>query len=104
VLQRATPGGFVLAHIVADECEILSLGVGLGCRRAGLGRKLLRAVLDAASESGVATVHLEVAEDNVAALRLYAAEGFIVMGKRRAYYSRAGHGDIAALALCCNLP
>ena len=103
-LEHEAPGGFVLARVAADECEILSLGVRRASRQCGLGRELLRAALRFATASRARAVHLEVAENNTAARHLYAVEGFTVTGRRGGYYRRAGSPEVAALVLSRDLP
>ncbi len=80
------PGGFVLARVAADEAEILTLAVTPGARRRGLGGVLLRAAWLRAMAGGAGCLFLEVAEDNAAARALYAAMGFVQVGRRRGYY------------------
>jgi ribosomal-protein-alanine N-acetyltransferase len=94
------PVGFVLARDLGDECEILSLGVIPECRRIGVGRALLRAVLQETARLGRPSVVLEVAADNVAARRLYEEAGCIAVGHRPRYYRRGGD-MIDALILRC---
>ncbi len=79
-------GGFVLARVAADEAEVLTLAVMPEARRAGLGRALMVAAMEAAVVRGAAAMLLEVAEGNGAARGLYAALGFSVVGRRRRYY------------------
>ena len=98
-LKQDIPAGFVLARVAAEECEILSLGVCPALRRAGLGRALLKAVLDHAAACGVRAIYLEVAEDNEAARRFYATKGFAVIGRRQAYYQRGNGRSASALVL-----
>lgn len=83
------PGGFVLGRIAATECEILSIGVVPATRRRGWGAGLVRGLISEAWRRGADTVVLEVADDNVAAIALYRALGFVVVGQRLAYYRRA---------------
>jgi len=91
--------GFILGQVAADEVEVLSIAVTPSARRFGLGRQLLSALLEAAADRGVATLHLEVAADNVAALALYEAEGFAVSGRRKGYYVRAtGRADAVLMS------
>ena len=84
--------GFVLARDLGDECEILSLGVVPESREQGVGRALLRAVIDEAERQGRPSAVLEVAADNAAARALYARAGFVAVGHRPRYYRRAGEG------------
>lgn len=60
---------------VRDDVPELSIGVVNQWRGRGVGRTLLRAVLDGARSHGVPAVSLSVERTNFAA-RLYAAEGF----------------------------
>ncbi|MET8254800.1 GNAT family N-acetyltransferase [Micromonospora sp. NPDC005197] len=60
---------------VADDVPELTIGVRRDWRGRGVGRALLRAVLDAARDRGIRTVSLSVERANAAA-RLYASEGF----------------------------
>ena len=60
---------------VRDDVPELSMGVVGPWRRRGVGRALLRSVLDAARTADVAAVSLSVERANIAA-RLYRAEGF----------------------------
>lgn len=71
---------------VADEVEVLTLGVAPPLRGRGLGRWLLRLGLRQAARRGVLTAFLEVRPSNQAARRLYAASGFVLDGRRTAYY------------------
>lgn len=96
--REAAPHGFLIALAVAGECEILAFGVRPGARRRGIGRRLLERLLVIAAGIS-AVVLLEVAEDNEAALALYERAGFYRIGRRPAYYRRAGAPPAAALQL-----
>jgi ribosomal-protein-alanine N-acetyltransferase len=92
------PSGFVIALALAEECEILALGVRPAARRRGIAGALL-ARLAAMTASGNRVLLLEVAEDNEAALALYARAGFARVGRRPAYYRRGDGSAVAALQL-----
>ena len=94
----ATMTGLVLAQSVGMECEILTLGVVPARRRAGIGSALLASIIEAARCRGARTMFLEVAEDNVVARALYAAYGFVQIGRRANYYRRLS-GLVDALVL-----
>jgi GNAT superfamily N-acetyltransferase len=64
---------------VRDDVPELSMGVVASWRGRGVGRALLRSVLDAARAAGLTAVSLSVERENLAA-RLYAAEGFRTVG------------------------
>jgi len=91
--------GFVLAHIAADEAEIMTLCVVPAARRRGRGAALLVAAMVRAAAGGAAAMFLEVAEGNEGARRLYAAAGFQQVGRRPRYYRDGGD----ALLLRCAL-
>jgi ribosomal-protein-alanine N-acetyltransferase len=80
--------GYVVAVRAADEAEILNLCVAPTARRAGTGRALVRAILQRVATRGARAAYLEVRESNRAARRLYEAEGFAAVGRRRDYYRR----------------
>ncbi len=86
--EDETPAGFALARDLRKECEILSLGVLPERRREGVGTALLNSVCVEARLRSAESIVLEVAVDNIAALALYAARGFLPVGRRRNYYRR----------------
>lgn len=55
-------------------------------RASGLGRALVTRVLDRCRERGFATCQLEVGNENLAALALYRALGFVVIENRAGKY------------------
>ncbi len=85
----APAGGMALARIAATECELLTLAVAPDCRRHGLGRALLRAVMAHAEAGGAVALFLEVKATNAEALALYRQAGFVAIGRRRQYYADA---------------
>lgn len=86
--EDEAPVGFALALDLGGEGELLSLGVVPERRRRGVGAALLAAVLAEARRRGGRALLLEVADDNAAAAALYAAHGFVAIGRRRRYYRR----------------
>ncbi len=98
------PAGFLLARILAGESEILSLGVATAWRRHGTARALLRAAMERAGRAGAARTLLEVAEANMAARGLYAAEGFALVKRWPRYSRQPGGATAAALVFARDLP
>ena len=96
--EAPEPAAFLLARIVAEDCEILSVGVSPAYRRRGFARRLMDQATAFAASAGARRVFLEVAEDNWAARRLYAALGFAPVGRWRNYYRRQS-GHAAALTM-----
>ncbi len=84
---EAGPDGWASVHLVDDVADLTRIAVHPRRRRNGLARRLLRAAADVARERGAVRMLLEVADDNVAALRLYETNGFISIATRRGYYA-----------------
>ena len=97
------PDGFILLRAVADEAEILTLAVRPAARRRGLGARLVQEGVVAAAARGATRLFLEAAQDNIAALALYARAGFAEAGRRPGYYARPDGGRQDALLLALNL-
>jgi len=84
--------GFSLLRVVADEAELLLIGVGAGAQRRGIGRSLLEDFIGLAQGAGATRLHLEVRDGNPA-IKLYEARGFAPAGRRSGYY-RGVDGDL----------
>jgi ribosomal-protein-alanine N-acetyltransferase len=95
--------GFTLARVVADECELLSIGVAPSWRGRGIGARLLDTVMAHAIARAARTFYLEVEEGNATALRLYARRGLVPVGRRSGYYELKGGGSADALTMRCDL-
>ena len=91
-------GGYLLATIIDDEAEILSIGVTPDRQRQGVGKWLLQRFFDYGASRNMARVVLEVAEDNVPALGLYRDFGFAEFGRRKDYYKQ-GNQKIDAIIM-----
>jgi ribosomal-protein-alanine N-acetyltransferase len=99
-----TPIGFMLARFTLDEGEILLTGIAPEARRRGHAARLMRVLIEAAREAGIAKLFLEHAAGNDAAGALYGRFGFSRIGRRRAYYERRGGGREDAITRRCDLP
>lgn len=64
-----------------EHVAVLTLAVAPWARRRGAAKALLRAGYDWCGRVGVRKVSLNVRADNVAAVRLYEAEGFALEGR-----------------------
>lgn len=91
--------GFAIARCVADEAEIVSIGVNPSARRRGIGSALLADVMVRAAALGAKRIFLEVSEENPAAIALYASAGFERVGRRENYYRSKMKGAVAALIM-----
>jgi [ribosomal protein S18]-alanine N-acetyltransferase len=79
--------GFIVARCIDKEWELENVAVRPASRRHGLGRALVKHLLQLAGEASAAHVFLEVRESNRAARDLYSQLGFLETGCRPAYYS-----------------
>ena len=86
---------------IGETAQILTVGVLPAARRAGIGRLLVGALVAEARRRRATEVLLEVREDNSAAQRLYASEGFTVLGRRRGYYEQ---GRVDAITMRYPIP
>jgi len=83
VVARSADGGlcgYAVTAAAGDVVDLQRVAVAPAHRRRGLARRLLREVLPAGATM------LEVGAANAPARALYAAEGFVEIGRRRRYY------------------
>lgn len=80
--------GFIVARSVADEMEVMNLGVDPNARRQGIGAQLVARAMDAGRAAGVRRIYLEVRESNSGARAFYSSLGFVEEGRRKNYYSQ----------------
>lgn len=92
------PVAWLLGQRLHDELEIFDIVVAEAHRRQGLGRRLLQHVASSLVPPPRRLL-VEVAHDNVAALALYSAAGFVQVGRRRGYYPRGRGRPVDALVL-----
>ena len=91
--------GYGVVSLAADEGHILNVCVAPERQGRGHGRRLLRALVDFARDSGAARVFLEVRPSNPHAIALYHDEGFNEIGRRPRYYPTAqGREDALVMA------
>lgn len=97
------PVGVILCRTVADEVEVLTVGVAPDARRHGVGKALIEAALATAREAGARACFLEVAVDNEGAIALYERLGFARSGLRKSYYDRGPQGFVDARVMRLDL-
>ena len=90
--------GFIVAHAGATG-HIVTIDVGPGGRRSGVGSLLLKSAEDRLRKSGCATVGLETAVDNSAAISFYKRHRYNVVRTWPRYYATG----VDALVLTKNL-
>ncbi len=77
--------GFSLQRTIADESELLLLGVHRSAQRCGIGWQLLDRFVASSRAGGATRLHLEVRDGNPATA-MYEVFGFIIEGRRSNYY------------------
>jgi ribosomal-protein-alanine N-acetyltransferase len=99
VVDDATAGYGILS-MGAGEAHVLNVCVGPRWRGQGLGRYLMRRLLDSARWNGAERVFLEVRPSNVNARTLYESIGFREIGRRPRYYpAREGREEAIVMTL-----
>lgn len=85
---RAAAGlvGYVFLSYDGALGYISNVAVRPDCRRTGIGRELISALLDRACSMGIETITLDVRDTNEAAIALYRSLGFREAGRRRSFY------------------
>ena len=86
----ASVAGFAGVWLMVDEAHITTFGVHPDWRRAGIGRRMLVALVDLAVELKARRMTLEVRAGNAGAQALYEELGFRIAGRRVAYYTDDG--------------
>lgn len=82
----ASQNGFIVWRAVADEAELITIGVAPDARRTGIGAAMIGIMEGELKKSGVKSVFLEVAENNAPARKLYEQNGYAQIGVRPKYY------------------
>ena len=108
--ETGVVAGYAVFRCVADETELLSIGVLDAWRGQGIGRRLLIEGARLAEHAGARRLLLDVAETNRAALQFYAGLGFVEDGRRPAYYrvdateKHVTSVPVAAILMSARLP
>ncbi|MBQ8473369.1 MAG: GNAT family N-acetyltransferase [Alphaproteobacteria bacterium] len=82
----ASQNGFIVYRAVADEAEIITIGVAPDARRTGIAAAMLGIIEGDLKKRGVKHIFLEVAADNAPARSLYQGNGYTEIGTRPKYY------------------
>lgn len=82
----ASDNGFIVYRAIADEAEIITIGVAPDARRTGIAAAMLGIVENELHRAGVKKIFLEVAETNAPARALYTNGGYNEIGRRPKYY------------------
>ena len=100
---RRQIAGFAMLRHLGDEVELITIAVDKKWRNKGVGLMLMRALFEALLMSPAKRMLLEVADDNVAALKLYGKLGFHKVGERKGYYPRPDGTPATAIVMARDL-
>jgi ribosomal-protein-alanine N-acetyltransferase len=78
--------GYICYWLIAGELQILNVATASAFRRRGVAALLLEHALSRCASRGLDSAWLEVRAGNTAAIALYQRFGFVVEGRRPAYY------------------
>lgn len=76
--------GFLHAHLVFPEMEIIHIEVDENYRKQGIGQQLIKSFIEKYTD--IEKIYLEVSRNNTKAIRFYQKIGFIENGTRKKYY------------------
>lgn len=97
--EGAAPVGFVMWRLIAEEAELLTLGVANDYRRQGVARALIDQVVADCEALSIERLFLEVDQGNAAAAGLYKSAGFERIGVRKRYYRNGADAWVMRLVL-----
>jgi len=82
--------GWGCVWLEMSRAHLLTLSVTPTRRGEGMGRYLLRCLIQCAADAGGTHMELECRRNNLAAQKLYKSEGFFRYGVREGYYEDTG--------------
>ena len=82
----ASEHGFIVWRVVADQAEIITIGVHPDARQTGIASAMLVLAESDAKTRGANKMFLEVAENNRPARAMYEKNGYTQIGVRPKYY------------------
>lgn len=92
--------GYGVLSVAAGEAHIMNVVIDSNQRSRGLGKKLVKRLIDQARWHRVESIFLEVRVSNSVARCLYADLGFQEIGVRKAYYpGRKSREDAVVMSL-----
>ena len=87
--------GFIISQVEIENntlfAHIITINVALPYRRKGIASKMLKETEGILKQKSIGECHLEVREDNSAALKLYLNSGYQKISKLEKYYGKK-HG------------
>lgn len=91
--------GHAVMSYAVGECHILNVCILPEYQRLGMGKRVIKQLLEVGERNGARIAFLEVRLSNIAAYRLYESLGFTEVGIRKDYYpAEEGREDAMILA------
>lgn len=90
---------YAFVNTAVGEAQLLNLCVDPHHHGQGLGRQMMRFLMDVAQQEFCTIFLLEVRRSNTAARRLYESLGFNTLGVRKGYYPNGADGSEDALVM-----
>lgn len=82
--------GYCALYIEDSNVYVTTIGVEEQFRRIGVGRAMMRILMDTATRLGVSSMQLNLRTDNYGAKKLYESLGFRSVGMAKGYYESDG--------------
>lgn len=96
--------GFAIVQQVLDEAHLLNICVKPAMQSRGLGKAIVKHVIDYANSISAVIILLEVRRSNKRAQQLYLQAGFNEMSVRKGYYpAKDGREDAILMAMDLDL-
>ncbi|WP_083445268.1 GNAT family N-acetyltransferase [Ruegeria sp. 6PALISEP08] len=95
---------FALVQVIAGEAELLTIATHPSMQRQGLALNIMRHWHEQAVAMKASRAFLDVAADNMAAIKLYQRCEYYQCGLRKDYYAREFGPKIDALVMERSLP
>ena len=86
--------GYTGMWVLFDEAQITNVAVSPIYQNRGVGRQMMRAIMQIAKDKGANAMTLEVRPSNSSAMHLYESLGFKSVGRRRGYYEDGEDAEI----------
>ena len=84
--QKQKVVGFIIAHRIFENIELLKIAVNIDSQKKGIGEALINTLKESCKSKEIERVTLEVYDKNHSAIALYKKSGFTQIAIRKNYY------------------
>lgn len=88
VFENMTLLSYITLSLAGDTLEVINIATVIHERQKGHAHRLLNFTLRYAEKLSIVEINLEVRESNLAAIALYTDHGFVLVGRRKNYYTQ----------------